>query len=274
MNNQGTSSSTKLIISKSPDKKLANKGSCKHFHHNSEMPILRTGKFSLKDLPTEKLNESANFHKETKHKKLNLNQNSFDNKLTNISSYFESKIHSKLKDIENQDSDNLESYLEIFQQIITVDIFGPILEKIRQKIIDYINKNFFNMKENELKKNLDNFQNENLKLKTKIAENERINKLLELKLKKLSNENIYIYQHYLKIEEENRNLQEFKNSVKVIDGCPDFTSLKNEISLKDDLIKSLNKKAKSLKRKQANILKVLKESNINVNEIVFNNRER
>ena len=195
----------------------------------------------------------------------------------NTCKFIESKLQDKLRNVDEADERTiLKVYLEIFEAVITVDIYGPVLEKIRQKIVSVIEKGI-QLKEEYDEQNLRNYFEENTKICQTLTDVENSKKSLEMKLKKLSLENIEITNELKKALEENSIWREFKKTVKLTEGTPDFIPLVKESKRKSSIIDSLNKRIKDMQfreRKYTGIIKLVKESGININELILNHRDR
>lgn len=196
---------------------------------------------------------------------------------TNLSKYFEVKIEEKLKSLKTKDEVQVLSiYLNIFEKIIAIDTYGPVLEKIRIKIVEALNKDF-SFKENADMKQIMNYQNEISHLKENIKDIEIMRKSLEAKLKKLSTENIELLNENAKLEEENNFWKDYKKNIKVVDGMPDTVPLIKELRSKNSMIDGLDKKNRELivkEKKLSKVIKVLKEKGVNVYEILGKQKDR
>lgn len=196
---------------------------------------------------------------------------------TNLSKYFEVKIEEKLKSLKTKDEVQVLSiYLNIFEKIIAIDTYGPVLEKIRIKIVEALNKDF-SFKENADMKQIMNYQNEISHLKENIKDIEIMRKSLEAKLKKLSTENIELLNENAKLEEENNFWKDYKKNIKVVDGMPDTVPLIKELRSKNSMIDGLDKKNRELivkEKKLSKVIKMLKEKGVNVYEILGKQKDR
>ena len=188
----------RLSIDKSFDKVMPARRPKKY---NSEASLNLTEKLPLLKVQTQIINTPPEALLK-KAESLKFDQKSLQYKSGDICKFLESKLNDKLKNVEDDESSILRVYLEIFEKIISIDLFGSILDKIRRKIIYSFNNNI-NIEENEQEKKIKFYQEENKKLKQQLLESESINKNLEAKLKKLSVDNINLYNDFLKIEEEN-----------------------------------------------------------------------
>lgn len=191
--------------------------------------------------------------------------------------FIESKLKQKLENINNNDHETIfKAHLDILENIISIDPYGPVLEKIRVKIMENLNA------EKEPKNKFDSQSMQDLqekfeKLKENFINCESAKKSLEAKLKKLSIENIQISKNLEFVIEENNLWKEFKKTVKLVDGTPDFMPLLKELKYKSAVIESLDKKLKDLQirdRKQSGVLKLVKEKGVNLNELISNYRDR
>ena len=126
----------------------------------------------------------------------------FRNEKFNICKIFESKISEKLKLINpNDEKKVLMVYLEILEKIISIDPYKPVLEKIKEKIYQALNKDF-PFKGNPENKQLEVYTQEIFHLKSMVAEYKNHKISLETKLEKLSLENIQLLNENSKLLEE------------------------------------------------------------------------
>lgn len=190
---------------------------------------------------------------------------------------FEKKLEERLKSIEKGDEKQIiKVYLELFEKIIAVDAFGSILEKIRMKIVNFINK-LATKDEPEL--NIQKLYDQDIeKYKDTLKTLENSKKSVEAKLKKLSFENIELLNSVEKLKDEIVLLKDFKKNVKIVDGVPDAMPILKELRTKTTMLDSIDKKNKVLMKKErylVALIKALKEKGMNPNELVkMSNIER
>lgn len=197
--------------------------------------------------------------------------------ISKFSRIFDNKLEEKLKNLDKSDDFSiLKAHLEIFEKIISVDSFGHILDKIRIKLVNYINK--VAVKDEPESKIQKIYENEIEKLKEMIKDFELSKKSVESKLKKLSMENIELLNLVDKLTEENSLFKDFKKNIKIVDGVPDPMPIIKELRTKTTMLDSIDKKNKGLMKKERYLIalvRALKEKGMNPNEMVGrNNLER
>lgn len=160
--------------------------------------------------------------------------------------------------------------MSVFEKIIVVGTYCPVLEKIRLKIAEALNKDF-SFKENKLMKQIVNYKNEIDFLKENIKDSENNRKSLEKKLKKLSTENIDFFNENAKLQEENGFWKDYKRNIKLVDRVLDSVPLVKELRTKNSMVDGLDRKHKEFvvkEKKLKKIVKILKEKGINLYKII------
>jgi hypothetical protein len=200
-----------------------------------------------------------------------------ENESLRVSRFFEMRLEEKLKSAKNLDKKTIISiHLEILEKIIAVDVFGPVLERIRSVLVEALNSDF-TFKENIEEKSIKQFQKEIIDMKAYAAECEGVKKGLEGKLKRLSLENIELLRVNEKLEEENLLWRDFKKNIKLSDGIPDTLPLIKELKNRNSMIDAQDKRIKTLQSKEKKlsvVLKVLRMKKININEMIASTKDR
>lgn len=193
-----------------------------------------------------------------------------DKLISKFNRIFDKKLEERLKNIEKSDEKQIiKVYLELFEKIIAVDAFGSILEKIRMKLVNFINK-LATKDEPELA--LQKLYDQDIgKYKEMLKDLENSKKSVEAKLKKLSLENIELLNTVEKLKDEIVLLKDFKKNVKIVDGVPDAMPILKELRTKTTMLDSIDKKNKVLMKKERYLMaliRALKEKGMNPNELV------
>lgn len=231
----------------------------------------------IEKLPVIRVNSkvSNKFQGKSLNKSSSLIAKSFQGNLDSmrITKIFESNLKNKLQFTDtNDDRAILKVYLEVFQKIISIDPYGVILEKIREKILEAFEKNsYFN--DNTEVKNLKAFKKEIEMLKQKISDQDTIQKSMEKKMKTLSVENIELLNQIKTLEEQKNTFKDFRKYINFVDGTPDIIPVLKQIKHKNTIIESLEKKFKTLQSKEkklSSVITVLKKAGIKINEIIMN----
>ena len=189
---------------------------------------------------------------------------------------FDKKLEEKLKNLDKTDDfSQLKAHLEIFEKIISVDSFGHILDKIRIKLVNHINKlGFKDEPESKIQKI---YENEIGKLRETLKDFEISKKSVEAKLKQLSMENIELLNLVDKLTEENNLFKDFKKNIKIVDGVPDAMPIIKELRTKTTMLDTIDKKNKGLMKKERYLIaliRALKEKGMNPNDLVKSHIER
>lgn len=191
-----------------------------------------------------------------------------DDQYLKLNRIFQRNLYEKIRDIPKNNEDLLiQAHLQVLKEIIKIDVFGSILEKIYLQITSFIShisrqETSFTGLTQEIEVN---------HLKDQIKNLELSKKSIDQKLKKLSIENIDLLLKIDNLEEENLLLKDYKKNIKIIDGVPDTTPILKELRSKSTILDSLSKKQKVLSKKEKilNLLiKALKEKGLKARDLL------